>query len=217
MHALWRFVFGNSHPVEVEIGPGTGTFLLAAAARAPHVNFFAIEHSRSRAAQLAAALEARGLGNARVLAADAACVVSTLLPAAAVAAYHIYFPDPWWKRRHHRRRLFTPTFAAALQQTLAPGGRIYVATDVAEVLALAIDALAKCAELTCDGATPPPGRGTTAFERKGLARGASIREAIFVKRSLAQRGHASSAAPITPAESPSWCRRIGVRSSSLKT
>jgi tRNA (guanine-N7-)-methyltransferase len=205
MQALWRVVFDNDHAVEIEIGPGLGTFLLAAAAHAPHLNFFGIEHSRSRAARLAAALEARGLHNARVVAADAACVVTTLLPPEAVAAYHIYFPDPWWKRRHHRRRLFTPAFAAALQRTLAPGGRIHIATDVADVVGLALAALAACPQLTRDHALPPPRRGITTFERKGLARGATIHEATFIKRSRAGTGqlHASSAAPITPAESPS--------------
>ncbi len=204
MHALWRFVFDNSDPVEIELGPGTGTFLLAAAARAPHTNFFAIEHSRSRAAHLGAALAARGLDNARVLAADATCVVRTLLPPEAVAAYHIYFPDPWWKRRHQRRRLFTPAFAAALQQTLVPGGRIHIATDVADVMTLALATLARCPQLRRDNAMPPP-RDLTAFERKGLVRGATIHEATFVKRSPAEteRLQVSSAAPITPAESPS--------------
>jgi tRNA (guanine-N7-)-methyltransferase len=204
MHALWRFVFDNSHPVEVEIGPGTGTFLLAAAARSPHTNFFAIERSRSRAARLAAALAARGLWNTRVLAADAACVVTSLLPPEAVTAYHIYFPDPWWKRRHHERRLFTPAFAAALQRTLVPGGQIHLATDVADVFTLALHTLAACTALLHNGVAPPP-RGLTAFERKGLARGATIHEATFLKRSAAEtaRAHASSAAPITPAESPS--------------
>ena len=204
-HALWRLVFGNGHPVEVEIGPGTGTFLLGAAARAPDVNFFAIEHSHSRAARLGAALEARALHNARVLAADATCVVTTLLPPGAVAAYHIYFPDPWWKRRHHRRRLLTPAFAAALQQTLAPGGRIHIATDVADVITLALAALAPCPQLTRDNALSPARPGITAFERKSLARGATIHEATFVKHWRVETGplHASSAAPITPAESPS--------------
>ena len=34
-HDFWRSVFGTDYPVEVEIGPGTGTFILAAAEREP--------------------------------------------------------------------------------------------------------------------------------------------------------------------------------------
>jgi tRNA (guanine-N7-)-methyltransferase len=205
MHVLWRFVFGNDHPVEVEIGPGTGVFLLAAATRDAHTNFFGVEHSHTRATELAAAIAARGLSNARILAADGSCVAATVLPPSSVAAYHIYFPDPWWKRRHHRRRLFTPAFATALERTLESNGRIYFATDVDDVFTLALRTLAMCATLAHDSEPPPPRPGTTLFERKGLARGATIKEATFVKRALpdAPRTHTNSAAPITPAESPS--------------
>lgn len=216
MHELWRAIFGNDHPVEVEVGPGTGTFILPAAHSRPHTNFFGIEQSRGRATRLQHAITTHGLSNALVINADAACAVATLIPTASVAAYHIYFPDPWWKRRHHRRRLFTVPFAAALARTLVPSGRLYVATDVADVLALALEALQSARAFAPILASPSPRRAPTAFERKGIARGAVIHEVSFV-HTAADRAHTSSAAPITPAESPSSLRRNGVRSSSLNT
>lgn len=205
MSALWRYVFGNDRHVELEIGPGTGTFLLAAATRDPLGNFFGIEHSHTRAARLAAAVAEAGLRNARVIAADAACVIATLVPPNSVATYHIYFPDPWWKRRHHRRRLFTAAFAEALAFTLAEDGRIHVATDVPDVFSLALQTLGDRVELVRDTDSRRPRHGITAFEGKGLARGAAIQEATFMKRPVrdASRVHTNSAAPITPAESPS--------------
>ena len=39
----WRAVFGNEHPVEVEIGFGKGLFLVTAAQACPGVNFLGIE------------------------------------------------------------------------------------------------------------------------------------------------------------------------------
>ena len=180
MERFWRAIFGNDRPVEIEIGPGTGTFILPAAGRCPETNFFGIEHSRGRAFRLQAAIAARGLTNARVLAADATCVVATLVPRASVHAVHIYFPDPWWKRRHHRRRLFTPQFVAVLAGVLVPRGRLYVATDVEEVFALILRTLERCA-MVRDESMRSPRIGVTAFERKGLNRGAAIQEATFVK------------------------------------
>ncbi len=195
---FWQEIFGNDRPVEIEIGPGTGTFLLSAAQQRPDTNFFGIEHSRGRASRLQGAIARRGYSNARVIAADAACVVASLIPPASVHAIHIYFPDPWWKRRHHRRRLFTPAFAAALARVLAPGGRLYVATDVDDVFALALRELAACG-MVRDESLRSPRTGVTAFERKGLNRGAAIKETTFVKAPA----YSSSAAPMTPAESPS--------------
>ena len=205
MSALWRYVFGNDRRVEVEVGPGTGSFLLAAAPRDPLSNFFGIEHSHSRAAHLAVALAEAGLHNARVIAADASCVIAALLAPCSVATYHIYFPDPWWKRRHHRRRLLTAAFAEALACTLIEGGRIHVATDVPGVFTLALQTLGARAELTREPESCRPRHGVTVFERKGLVRGAAIQEATFVKRSARNTlgAHTNSAAPITPAESPS--------------
>lgn len=216
MHEFWRTIFGSDHPVEVEIGPGTGSFMLAAAQSSADANFFGVERSRNRATRLQSTVDACGLSNARVIAADAFCVVSTLIPGETVSAFHIYFPDPWWKRRHHRRRLFTPAFAAALVRTLAPHGRIYVATDVDEVFTMMLHTLRPVASLSQDGVARCVRATVTNFERKGMARGATIRDATFVKREPPW-DYTSSAAPMTPAESPSRLRRMGVRSSSLNT
>ncbi len=181
MSAFWCEIFGNPRPVEIEIGPGTGHALLEAAARHPGHNFFGIEHSRPRAECVARELVARRLDNVRVLCADAACVVARCIPPGSVGAYHIYFPDPWWKRRHHRRRLFTPQFAHDLARTLAPGGAVYVATDVPEVFARMLATLGETGCLSRLRTARPPRTTTTRFERKGLARGATIHEAVFVR------------------------------------
>lgn len=177
MNEFWRGVFGNDRPTEIEIGPGTGTFLLAIARAQPDVNFVGIEHSTSRAARLTAAAGRSDLANVRVIAANAACVIATLVPEASVAAYHIYFPDPWWKRRHRRRRLFTPEFAATIARTLVPAGRVFVATDVEDVHTLAVTTLDTV--MTRDESIRSPRMGETAFERKGKARGARIFESAY--------------------------------------
>jgi tRNA (guanine-N(7)-)-methyltransferase len=128
---LWREIFGDDRPVEVEVGPGRGEFLLAAAAAHPERNYFAIERSHSQTRLVAARLDAAGLANARVLQGDATCILQ-LLPDACVSAFHVLFPDPWWKRRHHRRRFWSATAVAHLRRTLVAGGTIGLVTDVEE-------------------------------------------------------------------------------------
>jgi tRNA (guanine-N7-)-methyltransferase len=107
----WTYVFGNARPVEVEIGPGRGERVLAAAAGNPSVNFFGIE-VRGGAAQAVNDRATRlGLRNVRVVAGDVRWIFR-LVADGCVAAYHIHFPDPWPKTRHRERRLATPAFAA---------------------------------------------------------------------------------------------------------
>jgi tRNA (guanine-N7-)-methyltransferase len=199
-HYFWRFIFGNDRPVEIEIGPGSGTFILGAARARQHANFLGLEQSRGRARRLQNVIEGQRIPNALVINADAACVVATLIPAASVAAYHVYFPDPWWKRRHHRRRLFTPAFAAALGRTLIPGGRVHLATDVDYVLQLAEGALASCGVFARDEHACSPRLALTAFERKGIARGATIHEATFTRLVVPSPGEAAGLLQRAPFE-----------------
>jgi len=45
----WADIFGNNHPVELEIGSGKGTFLLAIAQALPEHNYVGIEWAKQYA------------------------------------------------------------------------------------------------------------------------------------------------------------------------
>jgi tRNA (guanine-N7-)-methyltransferase len=180
--AFWSALFGNTAPVEIEIGAGDGTFLIAAAADAPDTNFLGIERSPAKARRLAARIVATARPSLRVLRADATCVLATVVPAASVSAYHVYFPDPWPKRRHARRRLFTTELVAALGRTLVPGGRLFTATDV-EPYARRIRAAVLVDRRFEERACGPDHPGlTTAFARKYSAAGRTLHPAVFLRR-----------------------------------
>jgi tRNA (guanine-N7-)-methyltransferase len=180
--SLWSALFGNDDPVEIEIGSGDGTFLAAAAARAPSTNFLGIERSPAKARRLVARIARLGNPRVRTLQADATCVVGTLVPPASVAAYHVYFPDPWPKRRHARRRVLTPALIAALARTLVPDGRLLLATDVYGYASLIrLDVLAGGRFAQCESGHDHPGL-TTAFARKYRAAGRAVYVATFIRR-----------------------------------
>ena len=129
----WAEIFGNTKPVEVEIGPGKGSFLMDLARNTPQRNFFGVELAARRAFRVARLLERDGPSNAIVIRADFGCLVRTFIHPESVAVYHWYFPDPWWKRRHYRRRLShndQDDFTRAVTRTLIPGGKILFASDV---------------------------------------------------------------------------------------
>jgi tRNA (guanine-N7-)-methyltransferase len=125
----WREVFGNEQPVELDIGCGKGSFLLRSAQMNPGTNFVGIERLLRRARKIDRKVQRLGLQNVRLLRVEAGYLVGYLVPAAAVTAYHIYFPDPWPKRRHHPRRLMSPAFILDLQRTLRDNGTVNSATD----------------------------------------------------------------------------------------
>ena len=122
-------IFGNGRPVEVEIGTGKGTFLLARASARPEINFLGIEWARAYCLYAADRFRRAGLTNVRMLRADAGALFRRRIPSASLWRVHIYFPDPWPKTRHHRRRLIQPPFVEQLRRVLVPGGQVLVVTD----------------------------------------------------------------------------------------
>ena len=161
----WDVVFGVERPVEVEIGPGRGETLLAAAAAAPDRSFFGIEHRRESAESLMLRVASRRLPNVRIVNGDARCIITGFVPPSSVDAYHIYFPDPWPKTRHRHRRLFEGNFAIALLRSLVRGGSVHVATDLSPLLATMANALAASGLVRDERASPPP-RPITTYERR---------------------------------------------------
>lgn len=126
----WRF-FGReaaSRPVELEIGCGKGSFLLAAAGSWPERDFLAVEHARGLAMKVAKRAERLERSNVRLAVGDAKELVRTLA-AESLSRVHVYCPDPWPKRKHHKHRLFAPPFASELARVLRPAGELLFTSD----------------------------------------------------------------------------------------
>jgi tRNA (guanine-N7-)-methyltransferase len=122
-------MFGNTRPVEIEIGTGKGTFLLARAKARPEVNFLGIEYAKAYAIYTADRFRRAKLENVRMLRTEAAALFKTAIPPRSLQRLHIYYPDPWPKRRHNRRRLIQPPFVDLVREALTPGGQLIVITD----------------------------------------------------------------------------------------
>lgn len=173
----WPDIFENDHPVELEIGAGKGTFLLAAAEANRDINYVGIEYANAYAAFAADRLRRHDCINARMVHAEATWWIRCHVPDASLAALHIYFPDPWPKVRHHKRRLIQEAFIPTVQRILKPGGELRLVTDHAGYFAHMVEVLHKqnfLTQTTFDAA--PHVRETDAglltgtnFERKYIA------------------------------------------------
>jgi len=126
-----KLVSGSTY--ELEIGPGRGGFVFERLVAAPGVALVGLEVRRKWAAIVDARLAKQGLaGRARVFAEDAKQALSRLGPDEILRAVFVHFPDPWWKKRHNKRLLLDEALLLQLARLLAPGGELFVQTDVAD-------------------------------------------------------------------------------------
>jgi tRNA (guanine-N7-)-methyltransferase len=183
----WARLFGNQHPVEVEIGTGKAGFLLRRAQAHPERNFLGIEWANRFFRFAADRLRRWGVANVRMVRTDASHFIRVQCPRASLSALHVYHPDPWPKKRHHKRRLFQKPFVDAATACLAPGGRWAVQTDHAEYFAVIVGLLRGHPELEEIAFDDPgfdldPDSIATNFEVKYLREGRAIHRIAVVRR-----------------------------------
>lgn len=173
-------LFGNSNPVVLEIGSGTGRFLIGSAIERPEVNFIGIEKSLHCHRVIGKRIAKRGLTNIRQINHDAFLVVRDMLPDASISEAHIYFPDPWPRKSEQKRRIIRPEVLEQLWRVMVPGARGVYVTDHQEYFEVAAPVIA--ATFPSEARTPAPSDPPrTNYEAKYRAEGRPIYEVRFTK------------------------------------
>jgi tRNA (guanine-N7-)-methyltransferase len=180
-------VFGNKHPVVLEIGFGMGKSLVEMAKNAPETNFIGIEvHRPGVGACLMEASEA-SVTNLRVYEHDAVEVLADCIADGSLAKMQLFFPDPWHKKRHHKRRIVQPEFVESLRAKLKIGGVFHMATDwenyaehMLEVMTAAVKYSNQSA--TNDYVPRPDDRPLTKFEQRGHRLGHGVWDLMFARK-----------------------------------
>lgn len=138
-------LFGNDHPLEVEVGSGKGLFMATASAANPAHNFVGIEIMAKYAAHAAGRLGRAGLNNALMISGNAEPLFAQRIGPGSLEAVHVYFPDPWWKKRHRKRRVLNETSIPNYAKSLRVGGRLHFWTDVLDYFEQTIEQIAQIA------------------------------------------------------------------------
>ena len=139
-------LFGNDHPLELDIGCATGDLLLALAALHPEGNYVGLEIVAKplwRAVERAAAAQ---LSNLRFLQVDARLACRQIADGALRAAY-IHFPAPLLRNRQRNQILIAPPILAQIARGLALGGTLSVMSDQPALYAQLLSLLPALPEL----------------------------------------------------------------------
>jgi tRNA (guanine-N7-)-methyltransferase len=175
--------------VRLEIGFGGGEHLVAEACAFPHVGFIGCEPYVNGMAKILAQIEARSIGNIRLIAGDAAELLACA-PPRSLTRVDLIHPDPWPKRRHWKRRFVQPATVAALARVLRAGGEFRFVSDIDDYCAWTLSHLLRApefvwtAERAEDWRRPWAGYTMTRYGRKAEREGR--RAAYLVFRRAAQ-------------------------------
>lgn len=181
--------------VELEIGPGRGGFILERLAEAPEVCIIGLEIRLKWASLVDERVRSLGLdGRGRVFAED----IRFALPrfrGGSLSRVFIHFPDPWWKKRHAKRRLASGGVVEQLARLLAPGGELFVQTDVWGTAQAYRDAIEPNAAFAPAGDAPgsplcaeSPFAARSPRERRVMADGMPITRLRYRRRELGGAG-----------------------------
>ena len=121
-----------------------------------------------------AAAEAAGVSNLWVHPGDALPFITDRVPAASLAAVHLFFPDPWPKNKHAKRRFVQQHTLDLLASRLVPGGVLRIATDIAAYAEHARTQLAHHGRWDVVEGERPDWRPDDGFEAKGVRAGRTV-------------------------------------------
>jgi len=173
--ADWAALFGATRPLVVEIGFGSGVYLIDLARRHPDCSVIGIEIANQSLSKAEDKIARHKLPNARVVHSTAETALHHLFEPASISQIHVNFPDPWFKSAHHHRRLMKRPTLDAMVNRLAPGGTLYLATDILAYAEMCADLFAAAPGLTNLLPTPwvhdMPGRTITKYEARARDEG----------------------------------------------
>ena len=183
----WKEIFGNDHPIHIEIGMGKGQFIIEMAKRNPEINYVGIERYSTVLVKALRKREQEELGNLYFMCMDARLLAEAFAPGE-VAKIYLNFSDPWPKDRHAGRRLTSPQFMAVYNQFLAADGSVEFKTDNRELFDYSLEAIPeagwKISASTFDlhhNAEMNEGNVMTEYETKFSAEGKPICKLITVR------------------------------------
>ena len=124
----WQEIFGNDHPIHVEIGSGKGAFVSGMAKANPEINYIGIDIQKSVLSYALDKVLATDVSNIKLLWVDGSDLTD-YFEEGEIDRLYLNFSDPWPKKRHEKRRLTYQSFLATYQQILPENGEIHFKTD----------------------------------------------------------------------------------------
>ena len=134
----WSELFGNDHPLRIEIGMGKGRFIMDLARMHPEINYVGIEKYSSVLLRGIQKMETDPLPNLYFIRMEAE-EIADVFGREEVERIYLNFSDPWPKDRHAKRRLPSREFLKRYDEILVRDGVIEFKTDNQDLFRFALE------------------------------------------------------------------------------
>lgn len=135
-------IFGNDHPIRIEIGMGKGRFLYEMAKENPDINYIGIEKYSSVLLRAIQKMEENQLPNLLFIRMDAENI-DAVFEKEEIDRIYLNFSDPWPKDRHAKRRLPSCEYLMRYDRFLKKDGILEFKTDNKKLFDFAVEELPK--------------------------------------------------------------------------
>ena len=172
-------LFGDSRPLEFEIGFGAGEHLAAQAEAHPDRGYIGCEPFLNGVVGALAHIRDRDLDNVRLHMGDGLEALERL-PDNSLERLYLLHPDPWRKARHAKRRMVNPGPLDVIAAKLKPGGEFRLGTDDQTYCRWAMMVMNTRTDFVWQARTPadfltrPADWPETRYERKGREQGHEV-------------------------------------------
>lgn len=175
-------------PLDVEIGSGVGKHAIEYALKNPKRTLIAIDKSLVRHQKMMDQIHKHGkISNLIPIRENAVWFVTHEIQKEMVENYFFLYPNPYPKKRQGNKRWHRMPFMQHVIETLKPGGKIHVATNMKFFAEEAEEYLSKIwnlklvEKISYKGLEQIPFPPRTHFEKKYLERGQTCWNFIFLK------------------------------------
>ncbi|MDO5026358.1 MAG: tRNA (guanosine(46)-N7)-methyltransferase TrmB [Tissierellia bacterium] len=124
----WSNIFGNSDPIELEIGAGRGDFIVKKAKANKDINYIALEMNTNAFVVASRKILEEELTNVRGLVGKAENL-EDIFQKGEINKIYLNFSTPWPKKRHHKRRLSHKRFLDRYINIINRGAILELKTD----------------------------------------------------------------------------------------
>ena len=142
----WHDIFGNDHPIHIEIGMGKGRFLMDMATLHPEINYVGIEKYSSVLLRGIQKQEELQLPNVMFIRMEAE-YITEVFAKDEVDRIYLNFSTPYPQKGSAGKRLSNPRFIAVYDKLLLPGGEVIMKTDNAPLFEYSIESFSSCGYL----------------------------------------------------------------------